>query len=29
MTTDKLTSEIDLSFGVKLAESQHCNLSEN
>ena len=28
MTTDKWTSEIDLSFGIKLAESQLCNLSE-
>ena len=27
MTTDKWTSEIDLSFGIKLAESQLCNLS--
>ena len=29
MTTDKWTSEIDLSFGIQLAESQLCNLSEN
>ena len=28
ITTDKWTSEIDLSFGIKLAESQSCNSSE-